>query len=289
MKKVIIIVTLLINYISAFCLNDEILTPPKSKILILPFMNKNKIAEYDYLSDIIMETIRGELVETDKYEFTNFSMTDKKLKKRFNKNEDFTNLKTAKYIARQLNADVVITGQYIIIEKKILILIHIIDIFNDELVAIIKAEGNTGVNIFNVINEAVSDMVEKINEKLPEIEKKKYDKVMEKNLKLIITPMKSKGIAYIICGSSLFLVGIPFICLYPYYYDQYLKKESTDNTMGIAYLILGCSISSLGAILTIIGIPLLLVNIKKNISMEINLNNDRYVNSRLCFLIRIRM
>jgi len=47
---------------------------------MLPFYNKNNIEEYEYLSSIIMDTLRSELIETDKYEFTNFSLTDEKLK-----------------------------------------------------------------------------------------------------------------------------------------------------------------------------------------------------------------
>ncbi len=158
-----------VNFIYSAGENSSI----KRKIVILPFYNKNSVSEYDYLADVIMETLRSDLIGTDKYEFTNFSDTEEKLSGKNYKGKDFINLKIAKETAVQLNADVVITGQYVIIENHIMIMIHTVDIITGQLVALTRVEGGTGVEMFDLINKAASDMTAKITEKLPMLEKNK--------------------------------------------------------------------------------------------------------------------
>jgi TolB-like protein len=292
MKKIILFIILMLNTLYIFNSDlSKVNTLIKRKILILPFINKNNVPEYDYLSGIIMETLRSELIETDKYEFTNFSLTNTKLSNEYKK-EDFINLKKAKNIAIQLNADIVITGQYLIFDNRIMVLIHTIDILTGELVALTKIEGNTGVELFAVINNASKDMTKKIIDTLPLIDKEIYETKMIKINNSIITPIKKIGISLIITGSSLLLIGIPILIYDLAGYSQILKANKDhylDTREGyneydqsynifIGLLLSGITITGIGFIMVAAGLPLLLINKvqnkKKNISFDIKIDRN---------------
>jgi hypothetical protein len=307
MIKLAIIFVLIINTLFIFSLNENVDELIKRKIIILPFVNKNKIMEYDYLSDIMMETLRGELLDTNIYEFTNFSMTDDILKNKEYKQEDFMDFKIAKKIALQFNADVVITGQFIIFEKRILVLIHAIDILTGELAAMTKVEGNIGVELFSVINIASKDMTTKITNALPMLDKEKYEKKVNlNNIKFYLTPMNKAGIGLISSGGFLILLGVPILVydltgnieILRINKERYLNTNENYSDYDRSYniftglFIASICTASIGVVLAIIGFTLLFIKINKkdNVALILGLNNNiRYFNNGLNFFIRIRM
>ena len=295
MKKIIFIFLMVLSILKIFSLsNNNENSLIKRKILILPFYNKNNIIDYDYLSDILMETLRAELIETNKYTFTNFSLTNYKIKELGYNREDLVNSEIAKKIALQLGADIVITGQYIILEDRIMILIHTIDILTGELIALTKIEGKTGVEIFNIINKASNDVTNKILDKLPMLERKEYEKIKEekdtdKKNKFALIPRKKVGIGLISSGSTLLLAG-GIIFAYDLagysnilrtnrnnyiesedYYQDYYQSYYTF----ISLFASGISLMGTGVVLLTIGLPLLLYNKKtEKISFLIEANNN---------------
>jgi len=297
MKKIIPIVFLIIILfdLKVFSLteNPDLV---KRTVLILPFVNKNKIAEYDYLSEIIMETLRSELLQSEIFEFTNFSLSRNKYKEY--KTEDFLDLKVVNNIADQLNADIVATGQYLIYENKIMILIHAIDIFTGELIVLTKVEGQTGIDLFNLIDNASKDMKDKMEIKFPMVDKRTYIDKSNKNIKYVFTPVKKAGIGFISSGSSLFLIGFPVLIYDLAGYSSILKANrdrylDTKNYyyeydqsyyIFVTLLISSICFSGIGLILLSVGLPLLFVKIKESRNQKISLifgiaqNNFFYFN-----------
>jgi TolB-like protein len=171
-KYLILIIILLISIPLLFTVTTSKMV--KRTILILPFVNKNGAAEFDYLSGIISDSLFSELTGTDLYEFVNFSTKSESLSG-YNK-KDFADTKIAGEIAQIAGANAVIMGQYVISNGKIMIIMNALDLFSGDIAALTKAEGNTGIGLFDVINSAAKDMTAKLTQKLPMMEKKDYDK-----------------------------------------------------------------------------------------------------------------
>lgn len=285
MKNLLIIILSIFIAVSAFAENEDMV---KRKIIILPFVNKNKVAEYNYLSGIIMETVRSVLYETDLYEFTNFTKTDERLS--IYNEEDFINIKKAIEIARGLRADIAVTGQYIILEKKIMILIHAIDIFTGELVAITKEEGETGLDLFNLVNRSAKDIYDKIIINFPMMKKAEYDKKMVRIAGIKLTAMTKAGIGLTAGGSTLLIAGLPLLIydlagyssVLSAYKLKYLDTRSSrvydyyDRSYYIftGLLLSGIIVSGTGLLLTLAAIPLFVIRIedsgKKKIAFFLN-------------------
>jgi TolB-like protein len=287
MKKIIIFTLILLSQISALSADESETTFAKRRILILPFVNKNKIAEYDYLSVVLMDSIRSELSGTDKYEFANYTPTEEELKDKYKK-PDYADIKTAKYIATKLMSDIVVTGQYVIFGKKILILVHIIDLLSGELVGITKVEGNTGVGIFFAVNDAVNVVSEKIRVNLQDLDQKKYIETINMNYKFLLTPIRKTGLGLIIAGGISLSIG--FVLLSFPVKMQNPNISSDAKFVFFPNLITSLYLISLGVMSIFIGIPLLTVTIKKNIELSINLNgrDDVFLN-QVSIAMRIRL
>jgi len=304
MKNILILI--FASLLTGFCLGDNE-DMVKRKIVIFPFINKNKVIEYNYLSDIIMETVRSALFQKDLYEFSNYSVSDDKFDDY--KKDDLLNLKTVIKISRNLNSDIALSGQYIIFEKKILIIIHAVDIFTGDIAAVTKEEGGTGIDLFNVINKSITDILDKIILKLPMMNRTEYNNNMKKMSGTILTPLKKTGIGLISAGSALMLIGLP-VLIYDVagyssvlidnrqkYLESYKNYEAYDKSYYTftGLLISSICISGAGLLLSLISIPLFLVKIpndnKQLISFSINFK-DNYNNPdsrNLCFMINIRL
>lgn len=269
----------------------------KRTILILPFQNKNNIAEYNYLSDVLMETLRVELVEQNRFNFTNYTEANEAVRDLKKNNINIMDFNIIRKIAYDLSTDVIINGQYIISENNLMIMMQAIDIINGDLVATTKVQGELGVNIFNLINNASNDLTNKIINKLKSVTKEEYEYTFRKisNIKFLnllgLPAYKKAGISLTITGGILLLIGTPILIYDLAGYSKLLLekkaayqefKKNTDHEVYtqfyITFIALFCvslTATVFGAIMLSVGLPLSIINIKsKNSSVKVEINNN---------------
>jgi len=298
-KKLFIIIIIIILSFKTFTNERENNTELiKRTVAIFPFVNINKVIEYNYLSGTIRNALKAELLNTDNFLFSDFSYIDEKIIKNNFSIEEMINEKDAKKISANIKADVVIIGKYIIVNKKILIQIEVYDIFKDKLVASSSIHKTFGLDIFDIIDEISKDIKNKINENLGKVEKAYFDEMMrviqEKNKdtkSYTLSPHNKVGIVFTITGGSLILLGVPLL-IYDlagyseimiekkniYYEDNTdANYQAAQNSIDIfrSLFIVSVVVSSLGVISLSIGIPLTIINKKKkDISFNMDLNTD---------------
>jgi TolB-like protein len=258
----------------------------RRSIAILPFLNQNGITEYDYLSDIMRDTLKSRLVKSDDFIIVSFFKIDDEIKKRKITLKEAVAENNAKNIAIQSEADILITGKYMIIKESILVQIEAIDIFSDLIIDSSSKEGNIGLDVFRIIDDVTNDIYEKLKKKLKKVDKTYFDEMMrvlreQEKEKNKLSPMKKVGIGLISGGSTLLLSGIIIFIvdntyilnkknfIYEYSYPEYLKYHDIDLAMFSTGLILMIC----GGILDIISIPLL-IYIKGKITFKINIDDN---------------
>ncbi len=258
----------------------------RRSIAILPFLNQNGITEYDYLSDIMRDTLKSRLVKSDDFIIVSFFKIDDEIKKRKITLKEAVAENNAKNIAIQSEADILITGKYMIIKESILVQIEAIDIFSDLIIDSSSKEGNIGLDVFRIIDDVTNDIYEKLKKKLKKVDKTYFDEMMrvlreQEKEKNKLSPMKKVGIGLISGGSTLLLSGIIIFIvdntyilnkknfIYEYSYPEYLKYHDIDLAMFSTGLILMIC----GGILDIISIPLLIYK-KGKITFKINIDDN---------------
>ncbi len=290
MKKALLIIIILFLFSNIFC-SEKKIQLIKRTVLIFPFINNNKVEKYDYLKDTLLNALNSELIRSDQFNFIPPTKLDSILEKE-NKNIDYyekTNNSIS--IALKLNADVIVIGQYIIIEDKIMIQIKAIDVFSEQIAASTTLNGELGVDIFRIIEESSKDIAIKMAVEF-KMADKTYFKEMSKALKnkkyleyrSSITTINKVGIIFLAIGGSLFILGLPaFISDLSEYASglQYIKKGFSSNDYNIAYQIFigllsgSIVISAIGLTMLIIGIPLLVYKKKEKISFNMSLNYNK--------------
>jgi len=154
----------------------------KRKILIFPFYNENEIKEYNYLENTIRDALRAKLQVKNLFLFANFNEIDEKIKNIQRKDlvyNDDTIIRTA----LKLGADVVLTGKYIIIKDKIMIIANSIDVLQKQSVISATVSGDTGIEIFSLIDNLSLNMTDKISQSFPKLEKSILEQLVEKQQK----------------------------------------------------------------------------------------------------------
>ena len=153
--------------------NDELV---KRTVMIIPFYNTNNVIEHDYLSGLMRDALRTELLNTDQYLFTDFSLIDKEMKKI--KSEVTIDEKRAKDMAWKLKADVVVIGKYVIIEDEIMINITAMDIFKDQVVAGSNIKGELGLDVFRIVDQSAKDITNKMKQNIKMVNKSYFDEMI---------------------------------------------------------------------------------------------------------------
>lgn len=278
----------------------------KRTIAIIPFLNKNNVEKYSYLSDTIRNALKTKLLNLDQFQFINFNDIDTKTADLGYTKESSLEEINAKNIALKLKADVFITGFYIIIEEKIMIQIDAYDIFENKTIASSNVKGEVGLDIFRLVDEITLDMSEKLSKKLPKVDKTYFDEMIKVikeerkfNFKENFTIQKKVGLGLTIGGGTLLLSGLP-ILIYDlaaytdivkdnlYYnprtdsgYEDYTKSYYTYT--GLLAVSIVCI--STGTILLGVGIPLLSVKFKKKENISFNFEED----DGICLFFRVKI
>ncbi len=301
---ILLLINLSINFIFGQNQTDSKKDLIKRTIAILPFLNKNNVEKYGYLSDTVRNALKTKLLNLDQFQFTNFTDIDTEtIKLEFSKKTALEEA-NAKKIALKLKADVFITGFYIIIEDQIMIQIDAYDIFSNKTAASSNVKGEVGLDIFRLVDEITIDMSDKLSKKLPKVDKNYFDEMIkvikEKrkfNFREDFTVKKKVGLGLTIGGGTLVLAGVS-ILIYDlaaysdivtnnlYYnprtdagYDDYVNSYYTYTALLVTSIV---SLST-GSILLGIGIPFLVIkfNKKENISFNIELKDEISMSFRI--------
>lgn len=281
----------------------------KRTVLILPFLNKNNVEKYNYLQDTLVDALNSELIRTDQFNFIRPTEAEEILEQ-----EDIDYYEKTKNlidIAIKLKADVIVIGQYIIIEDKIMIQVKAIDVFSEQIAASSNINGDLGIDIFRIIIESSKDIANKMAKELRMVDKTYFDemskilnqdttnKEISIDFKKQLSPMKKSGIALISTGGSILLIGIP-ILIYDLagYSSIMIDKRNLANEKDIDYseymetfliftglLVGSVTASVIGLSVLIVGIPLTVYKGKNKLSINISCNFNNSVD--LFFKLRI--
>ncbi|HOJ64892.1 MAG TPA: hypothetical protein PLE45_10785 [Spirochaetota bacterium] len=155
----------------------------KIKILILDFKNINNNEEYNYITDAISDALKASLYKIEKFEPYLIE----------NVNKDLKNATYEEIVRYALNEkfNVLIKGYYYISEEKIRISFSVVDTISGRLKIGYDKDGETGIEIFNLIKEASKILSEKMDREItpyPEefAEKKRKEKLASKESELFI-------------------------------------------------------------------------------------------------------
>ena len=275
----------------------------KRNVIILPFINSNKDAEYDYLKDVIRDAIKTNLLITDQFNITNPLQINKKIIEMGYKEDDMMEPSIAIDISKSFESDVVVIGKYLTIERKIMIQIDALDVFTGETVVSINKADNLGINLLILIDEVSKDLSDKMVLKFPRVDRSYFSEMMnliEKERKIKentgniygLNSFNISGIGLCITGSALFIAGISILSYdlagysdtLRYYKNIYDNTGSGYNDYDNSYNIfvgLFCSgvvSAASGLIMSCISIPLLLYKKKNNkISLNFEINNRIHI------------
>ena len=289
-KRIIIIINLFFVFFTSYSIGNESKNSNeetiKRTIMILPFLNKNEVKKYSYLSDTIRDALKAKLLDSESFTLTNLNIIDSKITEMGFNNENIMLESNAKQLALKLKADVIIFGKYIIIEDQIMIQIDALDIFTKETIASSTLKGELGLDIFRVIDESVNDISKKLKTKLTEVKKSYFIEMTKILNKENFTIQNKVGIGLTCGGGTFFAVGLGILIFDLAYYadkvaDNLYNNPRTDTgyndyvkTYYIYSGLLGSSIAfiCIGTAAVAVGIPLIVYK-KKTTKIVLNLNN----------------
>ena len=141
---------------------------PRS-VLIVPFYNMTpRKTEFNFLSDALRDAITSRLQNLDQFYFVNpIEVTNSMSSLGFNP-ASMNNINNALRLASHLKADILVVGKFYILEEKVMISTRSYDMIDFQDV-VSSVEGNTGVDIFVLVDALSSDMARKMEEKYPKI------------------------------------------------------------------------------------------------------------------------
>jgi len=287
MKKIfiIIIIICLAYYISS----DENKTLVKRTVSILPFTNINNVAEYDYLKETLRNALKAELMNTKLFKISLFSEIDEELKK-----VDYKlNEQSAIQISKNVNADVAVIGKFTILNDRISIQIDAVDIFKSDIVASVSITGETGLDMFQIIDDASRLMSDEMSKKLQMVEKTYFEemkRLIEKErrskLKERFTVKMKIGISLTAAGGGLILIGLPIFIYDMAAYINVIRDNMYNNPrteegyvdyvqatyVGFSLLIGSLVTMGVGLTMLSVGIPFMIIEIRKRKKSKISIN-----------------
>ena len=178
MKKLLILLLICIFIIISADKKDN--NTINRTIMVMPIYNLKSNSEYDYLTDVIRDTIRAKLDQKNLFNFIDFSEIDQSIKKNKLKDSDYIDAKKSTEIALSFGADVIVLTKYAIEGENILIISQAYDMLYQETSVVSSVTGSTGIEIFNNIEKLTDDMADKMAGKFKKIERVVLEKLILK-------------------------------------------------------------------------------------------------------------
>jgi hypothetical protein len=170
MRLKIFFITILFFYVNFLYSEETDLV--KRKVAIIPLYNSVDKAGYDYMSNIITDSLRANLYQLDKYNL----IDDRTLVDLLKKNKlDYNKMlweDTAVKIGDILKVDVVIFGFYIAVDDKVKIYINALDYQVRKSAINLEMSGDSGLEMVNTANKISLQMADQMLKKLPPFQKK---------------------------------------------------------------------------------------------------------------------
>ncbi len=273
----------------------------KRTVLMLPFVNINKVSKYDYLAGTISDALKSELLKTGNFQFIGRADADDMMKKMKLAEENLSDEKNIYELSSRLKADVIVTGKYMIIDDKIMIQIEALDVFTKQSAALSTTNGELGLDLFRAIDDSAKDMSGKMADKLKPVDKTYFEQmnsILKKEARLkiekIFTPTLRSGIILTAVGGGLMTFGLPvFIYDLAGYSSTVTAKQNSNPRTDLGYrdylnasytyiALFASSLSSacLGLVLMAVGIPLIVYDLKKKdkkVSLDAGFENGGVV------------
>lgn len=150
----------------------------KRRIAVISIFNSTDDMKYEYLSPIIRETIKVNILKNIKFRLVNFSDIDKKISQLNLKEDDFANQIKLKEISLNLGSDIVIYANYYLENQELILSYKVFDLLLDDISLKNNIKINIGVDIFNSVDEICSEISEIINKKYNKIDKNEYENII---------------------------------------------------------------------------------------------------------------
>ncbi|HOV15009.1 MAG TPA: hypothetical protein PK771_12035 [Spirochaetota bacterium] len=142
---------------------------PRS-VLIVPFYNMTpRKSEFNFLSEALRDSITSRLQNLDQFYFVNSLEVTNAMRRLGFEPESMNEINNALRLASHLKADILVVGKFYILENKVMISTRSYDMINFEDI-VSSVEGNTGVDIFVLVDAISSDMARKMEEKYPKLD-----------------------------------------------------------------------------------------------------------------------
>jgi formylglycine-generating enzyme required for sulfatase activity len=152
----------------------------KRRIAIINSLNSTNSKEYQYLSEIIRETIKVNILKDIKFRLINFSNIDNKIDQLNLDRDDYTNQSKLKEISLSLGSDILIFSEYKLQDNELILSYQVFDLLIDDISLKNARKINTGVDIFNSVDGICNEISKIINRKYDKINKLDYEKIIIK-------------------------------------------------------------------------------------------------------------
>ncbi len=171
----------LIFFLSITIICSQGKTIIKRRIAIINAVNSSGSEEYEYLSRIIRDTIKVNMLIDKKFSLINFSNIDIKLDQLKIKKEDYFSQIKLKEIALSLGSDIIIYSEYDMQQKnKLTLSYHVFDLLLDDIPIKETAKINAGVEVFKGVDKICNEISKIINKKYDKINKDEYENIIIK-------------------------------------------------------------------------------------------------------------
>jgi|GEM_PF-6845291 len=180
MKKYLLILYFIIIFIILTGSNTKKEDLIKRRILIMPVFNTSSNEEYDYLSDVIWDTLKLNMKKKGDLEIVDYNKIKNEIKNQRLNKLDCTRLEKVKDLALTLGADIILISMYDIKnDEDIIIKCISYDLLKDDVSITSLYNGCIGLEVYRYIDEVSIDLSNKMKKKFKLIERKKFEQIIE--------------------------------------------------------------------------------------------------------------
>ena len=156
----------------------------KRRVLLLDFVNNQKDAKIEYLSQSVPESLIQPLSDTGFFEVLSRDLGNKLIQLQGIEASELFSDSRAVELGKQSGAEVVIIGNYTVIEGSVRIQAKAIDVLAESVSVTHATTGKLDATMFGKIDELASRMAEKMTTSLPPLEKRtifSHQVILDKN------------------------------------------------------------------------------------------------------------
>lgn len=167
----------------------------KRKVLILDFVNKNKADQVNsYLVETIPDAMIDPLSATKSFEIMKRDAGKKMVMLKQVKADDLATEDVAIGVAKELGADVVVIGSYLVNNNEMLFQARAIEVESGRLAVSKSQRGAVGSNMFGLIDKLAKDLSTEMKTELPPIPQGKEYITVGKAVTISVLDLEANGV-----------------------------------------------------------------------------------------------